>query len=206
MALRTFVKLNQISNLTDARYGAGMYVDLLGFNLNENTENFITPEQFKELTGWVSGVEFVAELSHESRPNILEIVKEYPGISWIEYDRIEELEGLIGQGFSLIYKMKLEEVKHIEPEVATELNESGIIFHVVSKDNHLNLDDIEVIKKLSDNCKVILGTGLTSENVLSLLEQVKIFGISLDGGLESKPGLKDMSELSEILEKLEVEE
>jgi phosphoribosylanthranilate isomerase len=206
MALRTFVKLNQISNLTDARYGAGMYVDLLGFNLNEKTENFITPDQFKELTGWVSGVEFVAELSHESQPNILEIVQEYPGITWIEYDRIEELEGLIGQGYSLIYKMNLEEVKHIEPEVASELNKSGIIFHVASKDSHLNLGDLEVIAKLSENCKVILGTGITSENVLSLLQQVKIFGISLDGGVESKPGLKDMSELSEILEKLEVEE
>ncbi|WP_111669690.1 phosphoribosylanthranilate isomerase [Algoriphagus litoralis] len=206
MALRTFVKLNQISNLTDARYGAGMYVDLLGFNLNVDTENYITPAQFKELTGWVSGVEFVGEFSHESQPNILEIVKEYPGITWIEFDRIEVLEGLVGQGYALIYKMNLEDVKHIEPEVASELHKSGIIFHVVSKDNHLKVDDANVITKLAERCKVILGVGINSENVLKLVKGLKIFGISLDGGQESKPGLKDMTELSEILEKLEVEE
>ena len=206
MALRTFVKLNQITNLTDARYGAGMYVNLLGFNLNQTDETFINPDQFKELSGWVSGVDFVGEFSHESEPDILEILKEYPAITWIEYDRIEELEMLAGKGYNLIYKMNLEEVKHIEPEVSKELSNSGILFHVVSKDDHLNQDDLEVITKLSENCKVILGTGINSENVLSFLADLKLYGISLDGGQESKPGLKDMSELSDILEKLEVEE
>jgi phosphoribosylanthranilate isomerase len=206
MALRTFVKLNQITNLTDARYGAGMYVNLLGFNLNKTDESFVTPDQFKELSGWVSGVDFVGEFSHESQPDILKILEEYPAITWIEYDRIEELEMLTGKGYGLIYKMNLEEVKHIEPEVAKELHDSGIHFHVISKDNHLNLDDLNVITKLSENCKVILGTGITPENVINLLEDLKLYGISIDGGQESKPGLKDMSQLSEILEKLEVEE
>lgn len=206
MALGTFVKINNITNLTDARYGAGMYVNLLGFNLDRTADKFISPELFKDISGWVSGVEFVAEFSHESNPDILEIIKNYPAISWIEYDRIEELQSLVGQGFSLIYKMNLEEVRHIEPDVAKTLSQSGIIFHVVSNDDVLSDDNLEVIKRLTGNCKVILGVGITIENVKNLIEEAGIYGISLSGSDEIKPGLKDMDELADILEKIEIEE
>ena len=206
MALRTFVKINGITNLSDARYCSGMYVNLLGFCLDKTSDKFIQPDQFSEITGWLSGVQFVGEFSHQSQPEILEILKEYPSITWIEYDRIEELQELVGKGYSLIYKMNLEEVKHIEPEVAHKLSESGILFHVLSKDNELSADDLEVVKKLAANCKVILGAGITTENVLHLIEECSLNGISLSGGDEIKPGLRDFDQMAEILEKLEIEE
>lgn len=206
MALSTFVKINGVTNLTDARYGSGMYVNLLGFNLDRASDNYVSPELFKDISSWVSGVEFVAEFSHDSNPDMLTILEQYPTISWIEYDRIEELQNLAGNGYSLIYKMNLEEVRHIEPDVAQTLNQSGIIFHVVSQDEVLSDDNIRVIKKLALDCKVILGVGITAENVNFLGEKVSIYGISLSGSNEIKPGLKDMSELADILEKLEIEE
>lgn len=206
MALRTFVKINSITNLSDARYCSGMYVNLLGFCLDSTSDKYVKPELFNEITGWLSGVDFVGEFSHESQPDILEILKEYPAITWIEYDRIEELKNLVGKGYSLIYKMNLEEVKHIEPEVASELSESGIVFHVTSSDNALSEDDLEVIKKLAEHCKVILGTGITTENISHLIDEFALFGISLSGGEEIKPGLRDFDQLAEILEKLEIED
>jgi phosphoribosylanthranilate isomerase len=183
-----------------------MYVNLLGFTLDRNSEKFISPELFTEITGWLSGVDFVGEFRHDSQPDMLEILKEYPTITWIEFDRIEELKELVGKGYSLIYKMNLEDVKHIEPEVANELSESGIVFHVSSKDDELSEDDLEVVRKLATNCKVILGTGITAENVLRLIEDCGLYGISLSGGDEIKPGLRDFDLMAEILEKLEIEE
>jgi phosphoribosylanthranilate isomerase len=206
MALKTFVKLNRITNLTDARYGAGMYVDLLGFNLDPNAAEFINPERFKEIAGWVSGVEFVGEFNHGSRPDLLQILKEYPAITWVEYDRIEELQSLIGKGYGLIYKMNLEEVMHIEPEVAQKLNESGIIFHVSSEENVISENELGAVAKLSNYCKVILGTGINEENVLDLIQKAGPYGISVTGGEEFKPGLKDLDQLADILEKLEIED
>ncbi len=206
MALSTFVKINSVTNLTDARYGAGMYVNLLGFNLDRNSEKYVSPELFKDISGWVSGVEFVAEFTHDQNPDIPAILENYPAISWIEYDRIEELQSFEGKGFSLIYKMNLEQVRHIEPDVARTLSQSGIVIHVVSHDDVLSDDNLEVVKKLAENCKVILGVGITIENVDSLQEEIGIYGISLSGSEEIKPGLKDMDQLSEILEKLEIDE
>lgn len=206
MALKTFVKINSITNLTDARYGSGMYVNLLGFDLDSSSGKFITPSLFKEITGWVSGVDFVGEFNHKSDANITEILKEYPAITWIEYDRIEELKLLLGMGYSLIYKMPLNEIRQIEPELINILSESGIILHIVSQDDILSDDDLEIVKKLAENCKLILGTGIRFENVLDLVENTGIYGISLSGGEELKPGLKDLDQLAEILEKLETEE
>lgn len=206
MALRTFVKINSITNLTDARYCSGMYVDLLGFNLDSTSDKYTNPDLFKEITGWVSGVQFVGEFSHESNPDIHSTLQNYPSITWVEYDRIDELKSLVGKGYSLIYKMALEEIIHIEPEVASLLSESGIILHVISQDDVLSEEGLSVIKKLADNCKVLLGTGITVENVLDLVENTGIFGISLSGGDEIKPGLKDLDQLADILEKLEVED
>jgi phosphoribosylanthranilate isomerase len=206
MALQTFVKINNITNLSDARYCSGMYANLLGFSLDSSSEKYVNPSLFGEITGWLSGVELTGEFSFEFHPDILEILKEYPAITWIEYDRLEELKSLAGGNYSLIYKMSLEAVKHIEPEVAREIDESGIIFHVFSKDDVLSEDDLEVVKKLASSCKVILGTGITPENVLHLINSCGLFGISLAGGDEIKPGLRDFDLMADILEKLEVED
>ena len=206
MALKTFVKLNSISNLTEARYGAGMYVNLLGFNLDPTMADFINPELFREIAGWVSGVEFVGELNHGSKLDLLETLKEYPAITWVEFDRIEELRSLIGKGYGLIYKMNLKDVMHVEPEEAQKLNDSGIIFHVSSEDNAISENDLAALAKLSKYCNVILGTGINEENVLNLIEEAGLYGISLTGGQELKPGLMDLGQLADILEILEIED
>ena len=62
MALRTFVKVSTISNLSDARYCAGMGVDLLGFCTIEEQDDYMHPARFQEIRGWVTGPKIVAEV------------------------------------------------------------------------------------------------------------------------------------------------
>jgi phosphoribosylanthranilate isomerase len=206
MALSTFVKINNVTNLTDARYGAGMYVNLLGFDLASSSENYVSPELFKDISGWVSGVEFVGEFTDEGYLEILEILENYPAIKWIECLSFEALQALEGKGYLLLYKLDVKGVKEITQEIANQLEESGIIIHVVSENDRLTSENLSEIKKLAGVCKVICGTGITLENVKKLVEETGIYGISLSGSDEIKPGLKDMDFLSEILETLEIED
>lgn len=206
MALNTFVKISGITNLSDARYCAGMYVDLLGFSLEEESDIYISPTQFSEITGWISGLEFVGEFLSNTATQVEETLLNYPTIKWIEHDRIEPLLELEGKGFGLIYKMDLEDVRHIELEVAKKLNDSGIIFHVTSIHESLEDDDKRAIKILSEHCRVILGVGITAHNVQNLVTELSLYGISLTGGIEIKPGYKDFDELADILEALEIED
>lgn len=206
MALQTFVKINHITNLTDARYCAGMMVDVLGFSLHSSDPNYVSPEQFKEITGWVSGVEFAAELGSASEAVILETIENYPGITWIEHERIEQLQELAGKGFSLLYKTSVQEIAHLEKEIADKLSEASISIHLFPEDVEITESEIESIKRLSQKCKVILGGGIDANNVLDRIEELSIFGISLNGGSEIKTGLRDFDQMAEILEILEIED
>lgn len=206
MALKTFVKISGITNLSDARYCAGMYVNLIGFSLEEGTEKYVAPAQYKEITGWVSGLEFVGEFNTMAASDVLETLKNYPSITWIEHTRIDDLVTLKKAGYHVIYKKDLAEVKHMEKDVATKLHEEGILFHITSNDDPLTLSDKEVISLVSNDCEVILGAGLSAENVTGLIEELNLKGIVLEGGEEIKPGLKDFDELADILEVLEVDE
>ncbi|TXE13593.1 phosphoribosylanthranilate isomerase [Algoriphagus aquimarinus] len=206
MALSTFVKISGITNLSDARYCAGMYVDLLGFSLERESDIFITPAQFNEITGWVSGLEFVGEFVTYKLPEVQETLVNYPSVKWIEHDRIEPLVEFEGKGYGLIYKMDLQEVRQIEQEVAEKLNESGIIFHITSDHEELDEEDLNAIKLISAHCRVVLGVGITAQNVQELIDTLNLYGISLTGGNEIKPGLKDFDELADILEALEIED
>jgi phosphoribosylanthranilate isomerase len=206
MALKTFVKLNSITNLTDARYGSGMYVNLLGFDLDKTSDTYVSPELFNEITGWVSGVEFVGEFTKAASFSPLEVLKDYPAVTWVESSDIEVVKSLLGSEYSLIYNVQLEDLYSLTVETVGLLSGAGILVHVCSDSNDLSDTHIDQLARLSKACKVILGAGINEENVLELVESTGIFGVSLCGGEELKPGLKDLNELADILEKLETEE
>ncbi|MDX5338635.1 MAG: phosphoribosylanthranilate isomerase [Cyclobacteriaceae bacterium] len=206
MALQTFVKINHVTNLTDARYCAGMMVDLLGFSLDTENPNYVSPAEFKEITGWVSGVEFVAEFTWNPTLDMEEILKEYPEVKWIEFDRLEDLKNLEGKGYSLIYKVDLKEIKHLEAQVSEFASQADILIHIHTENEELTDADMQSILTLSEKCKVLLGSGIHVDNVLILLEELKLHGITLNGGKEIKAGLRDFDQMADILETLEIED
>lgn len=206
MALQTFVKINHITNLTDARYCSGMMVNLLGFSLHPTDPNYIHPDRFKEISGWVSGVDFVGEFTGNLDMDILDVLKDYPEINWVEHDRFEDIEKLIDKGLSLIYRGNLPELIHLEPEVSDLISKLGIILHVIPESDELTDSEKESISTLSSKCKVILGGAINSENVLELIQDLNLYGISLNGENEIKTGLRDFDQMAEVLEKLEIED
>jgi len=62
MSLKAYVKVGTLSNLGDVRYCAGMGVDMIGFQVIPGQPDYLEPERFQEIRGWVSGPLFVAEI------------------------------------------------------------------------------------------------------------------------------------------------
>ncbi len=205
MALNTFVKISGITNLSDARYCAGMYVDLLGFSLEKSAPRFVDPTEFKEITGWVSGLNFVGEFQTYSETEILQTLENYPEIEWIEHVQIVPLIALKNKGLNLIYKLELETASALDEATIQAISDSEIIIHLTSNQTKLTAKDFETIKKLTGEFKVILGAGISADTVNQLVKELNLEGIALTGGDEIKPGLKDFDELADILEALEVE-
>ena len=205
MALKTKVKINRITNLTDARYCSGMYVDILGFCLEKGSPHFVSPTQFQEITGWISGIDYAAEFAEEDAYTIERTLAEYPGITWIESGDLETLVQLNSLGKTLIYRVKIEELDTLLPKTDL-LREHEITLHLTSINKSLSIDNEFIINKLSSQLNLFLGAGITPEKANSLCELPGLFGFALDSGDEIKPGLRDFDQLAAILENLELED
>jgi phosphoribosylanthranilate isomerase len=208
MALKTFVKISSVNNLSDARYCAGMYVNVMGFALEENSPNYVSPQKFKELSDWISGVEFVAEFKETHPENILTILEDYDGFTFIQIELEAHLEMLVNSSYGLIWKVDLDKEGQLDEVMskAESLKNGGIV--VLLEAENLKMDEqvIAKIRELAAKCDVLVGFDIHPDNVESLLENTKAKGIALKGGDEIKPGFKDFDELADILEVLEVED
>ena len=203
MALKTKVKINRITNLTDARYCSGMYVDILGFSLEEGAPNYISPIQFQEITGWIAGIDFAAEFTDSDTYTIERRLADYPSISWIESIDLDTLIQLKSLGKGLIYRLDYQAIDSFLPRLSL-LNDHQITLHLTSINKLLSIDNKDFIENLASKVNLLLGYGITSENASSLATIPGLVGFALDGGDEIKPGLRDFDQLGSILENLEV--
>ncbi len=186
MALATFVKISGVNNLSDARYCAGMEVNQLGFNIEPDHENYISPQDFKELADWVSGVEFVGEI--EKSTNIDQLIEEY-GLDAIEIHSLDQMDAAVATGLKVIFKSS-------DPsEIATAANHPQLDYCI-----------LEGSASGIDNKGILVTEGFTADNIKSFVEDHGLKGIAMQGGNEIRPGFKDFDELADILEALDVDE
>jgi phosphoribosylanthranilate isomerase len=205
MALKTFVKISAVTNLNDARYCAGMYVNLMGFSLEENSKNYVSPTIFKEITDWLSGMEYVAEFKTSHPGNILKQIEDYPGIKYIEIQQEIHLEMLVNTSFGIILRQRVSDLQDIDDLIdkSDSYKNFDVSLLLVSDQLELDKEVTKRIKSLAKKCNVLLGFGVTPDNIEKILEKTSVKGIALQVGEEPNPDLKDFDDLADILEVLE---
>ncbi|BAZ52296.1 N-(5'-phosphoribosyl)anthranilate isomerase [Nostoc sp. NIES-4103] len=62
--------------------------------------------------------------------------------------------------------------------------------------------DWQMLQQFSPGCPWFLAGGLTPDNIVTALSQVKPDGIDLSSGVELKPGDKDLTKVAKLFEKL----
>lgn len=201
MALSTIVKINQVNNLSDARYCAGMGVAMIGFDLDPYSSNPIAPEVFEGITGWLSGVELVGEF-HQADLRAIERTISQFDLDHIETERIELLQDLKDQGLSVLLKINLDEFSRDELNDLLETKKSLVKYFMITSDK--DLFPAPDYLKLIIQYPVLIGSGISRQN-LGQIKENAITGIALTGGDEISPGYKDFDELADILEELEIE-
>lgn len=199
MALKTFVKVGSITNLSDARYCAGMGVDMLGFCLDATADSYIDPEAYKEIVGWVTGPQFVGEFENESVSGILD-AKEA-----LKFDIIQttnkEAANRLAASMDVILKITPTLIgESTLREYLTDVDDSIKYILVESEDDIENDNHLE-IRDLTKEYDILKGYNLNAGSINDELDDFA--GISLKGSEEEKPGFKDYDELADILEALE---
>lgn len=194
MALKTLVKVGMISNLSDARYCAGMNVDLLGFRVIAGQDHYVSPELFKEIRGWFSGPGIVAEAyGIEKNEDLPAIIQQYLP-DYIEVS-LQDLLKIHSPSSTFILSTTIEELAAQENVIAPYRNQ---ISKVIIPANTRK----ELITELTRSYKVLLSAD--AETPIDTLLDTGIKGIALQGSAEEKPGLKNYDSISTILEQLEV--
>lgn len=187
MPLKTVVKVGNISNLSDARYCAGMGTEMLGFSVIPGEPNYVSPGVFQEIRGWIAGPKIVAELyGMKSAEDLATVVESYQpdyfelGIQ--DFTRYSDL-------------LSLPCIVAVD-DLGIETAHPAVIYYVV---NEMLLSSLSG-KSLARPTLVRVSSAADASRVLT---QYPVSGLVLDGTPELRPGYKDYSSLSDTLEMLD---
>ena len=205
MALSSFVYISDVDNLSDARYSAGMGVDLIGFRLNSHNESSLSPERFKDISAWISGIKIVGEFGDSTPEEVKDALKHF-NVDYLLISDESQIHEFTQFDMPLILKIPINE--ETKESLASTFNYcSGVIdyFLLESELNKLDIEDISFINTYSSQFPIILGYGVHMENAKTIVSELKLKGISLKGSSEIRPGYKDFDEMADIFEVLEVD-
>ena len=199
MALKTFVKISNINNLSDARYCAGMMVDVLGFNIDPNSSTHISEDDFKEITEWVAGVKFAGEFYDASIDQLREAIKKYP-VDYVELADIDLVEkvGLLGK--PIIFRLTINTEEDLSKVKSTLSYLDELAELVLFQSNNEDMfDQIDAqIGYYNGNLRLLKGYGISVDHNLGNFP-----GLALEATEEDRPGFKDYGQIMDVLEPIE---
>jgi phosphoribosylanthranilate isomerase len=209
MALKTLVKISNVTNLSDARYCAGMGVGMLGFSMDADSPYYVDPAKFAEIRAWVAGVLIVGETTSTDTDTIEQLIDTYqPDLLQVEEAAMLPYLSTFGKssdGLRLILRVDLSRLTLDQLDTLFQSGSAGAEYVVLESNSPLHLDDDlkASLQRLASRYPVLLGTGISANNVHHLLTNLPVRGIALSGGYEEQPGNKEFGELMDILEAIE---
>ena len=176
--LQVKVIATDVENLTDARYFAAMGVDAVCFDLGA-----ISPEVFYAIKDWIEGVRVYVKGTAEESDADATIVQ-------AASDFVAER--------SIIVESSYEDIKDAQLPSGQIINEHR------HWDKHEPYLQEEIIAFAFDH-QHYLHIPWTKELLSHTLDQDKLFGIVVSGGVEEKIGYKSFLELDELFDIIEEE-
>tara|TARA_B100001564_G_scaffold131491_1_gene110141 strand:+ start:2995 stop:3609 length:615 start_codon:yes stop_codon:yes gene_type:complete len=198
--MKLFIKICGITNDQDLKELIKLDINAIGFNRDKDSPRYV-PLEFLESSGkyFDEKISPVIVFVNESREGIKKTISYFN-------NPILQFHGDESQDFCSSFNLP-----YIK---AISMNDKGLLNKILEFDDALAilLDsggqkirggtgktfDWKLIPKEIKNNLIIAG-GLNSNNITSLIEGYKPFGIDLASGVESKPGKKDIAELKHFL-------
>ena len=191
MPLKSIVKVSHISNLSDARYCAGMGVEMLGFRVISGAEHYMPLQAFQDIRGWISGPKSIAELYGISNPEqIVSAVQTYaPDYFELTFDEYKTFKDMLSLP-CIVYFNLAREIGSLQYDT----NVSYLVLDEGSSCTDVSATDIPVLIKIS-----------ALWNLNEKLAEGCFKGFVLEGPKELRPGVTNYDQLGTILESLEID-
>lgn len=194
--LQTKVILSRVTNLSDARYASGMGVDYIGFSINPENPQYVTVEQAKTISDWLSGVSIIGDIGEAITVDMADYTVSY--IQTSNHLIINELDEPI-----LALEVNATNINEVILSLAT--HSADVNFFILNIDTKLLADLQPQLIELCSKYPVYISTEFDSDNLEYVLGKIKPTGIVVYGSIEEKAGLSSYDGIANVLEQLEVD-
>lgn len=194
MALKFPVKINQVADLSNARYVAGMGVDVIGLKIS-SSQLELNINQLKAIKSWLTGVDFVLEFEKGATNAIIETATKELACDTVElfFEDYENLKNEISKDLRVV--LVTGEKKLVNESIP---DECFLHFKNTSVDFFL--------ENANPKAMFTFKKDINLNEILPFLEKNSFKNLCFDSGVESAPGFSDFGNLAEALEALELEE
>ncbi len=192
MGLKLSVKIGDVTNLSDARYAAGMGVDYIGFNIDTNSNYFVNASTFKQIVNWVSGVNIIGEVGNNlpSEENFSPYLTETINPLLVNNHTVFRINGT---------SLPISQLEAI-------IKSNPAFFYVIEISPEQIKTDSNALTSLCLKYTVYLSSIFNETLLEQIVTAIKPKGIEIKGGHEDQPGFKDYEGIANVLEWLEEED
>ena len=197
MLLKTKIAVTSVSNLHDARYCAGMGVNWVSFPIVG--EQAVSPSDFEEIVGWITGPELLAEVIGNSEADLSSY--QFDGLFTDQMALFERFSSDVPCFFQIDIDAKnSDEVEALLAQV--HANAKAIL---LKSEKALADQSADWLSALCQKYSIILSFAFSPEEADKALK-LSPLGLGLTGSEEQKVGLNDFEGLADVLEALELED
>ncbi len=194
------IKICGITNLNDAIICAEYGADLIGF-IFASSMRMVNPKNVKDIIKKMPGtIKKVGVFKDAPIDDINEIIS-FTGIDGVQLHGCESPEycGHIKNAF-VIKRIKIGNDTNRE-KILAEIRRYNVFAYLFDPgEGSGNVFDWKIIKDIKG--VFIIGGGLNQNNVRSMIELLKPYGVDVCSGVEKFPGKKDLTKVKEFIKEV----
>ena len=194
--LKTKVILSNVTNLSDARYASGMGVDYIGFNINPENDQYVTSEQVKMITEWLSGVSIIGNIE-----NLEEYNPDEYNTRFLQSNNRSIVEQADNSIFTLDFNIDDQARIH---QILSELKDK-VAFFVLNVEEAVLVSHTNVLTTMCKVFNIFISTNYVDKIIDLTLNEIEPMGIVIYGSKEEQPGLSSYDGIADILEQIEID-
>ncbi len=199
MNLMTNVLVNGITSLHEARYCAGMGVQMLGFVFDKACDNAINIETYQEITSWLTGVSYVGFFEKSLPKEINDL-----HIDYIHTNSKDLLKKLVSEQTKIIYQVNL---SHPILEEDLLQYKDSVQHFVIETDRVFSDGVLDICHRLAKIFSILIDVPIGAKNVKNIVENIKPYGIAMtSSGKEISTGINNFDDIETIFESIEVKD
>ena len=197
------IKICGITNVADALQAVEAGADALGFVFYDKSPRFVTPHEVQKIIAELPPfVTTVGLFVNEPIPRIRRIMAA-ARLDVVQLHGDEQPDDCLIEPLRVIKALRIRDAASLEG--ANLYQVSALLFDAWHDEHYggtgLNFD-WQLAERLTGKCPLILAGGLTPENIIDAVRQVKPYGVDVSSGVEAQPGKKDHQKVAEFIRRV----